>query len=211
MIVLVARVREPQPRDRRSWMLAASRFLLGAGEGGGFPAATKVIAEWFPVAERSTAMGIVNAGTAVGAVVAPPAIAAILLHASWRWVFVACGAAGLLWAVVWAVVYRTPHDGTTDDVADAGANAVDAAPDVPAGLGSRRREVPHRRRVVLLHLLAAEVPLRRARLRREAGRRLRVGAVRGVRRRQSASAVGSRARSFAAAARSTSRASSRSD
>src|SRR6185312_14182834 len=53
-------------------MLAVSRFLLGMGEGGGFPAATKVIAEWFPVDERSTAMGIVNAGTAVGAVVAPP-------------------------------------------------------------------------------------------------------------------------------------------
>src|SRR5579863_6219017 len=34
-------------------MLAVSRFLLGAGEGGGFPAATKVIAEWFPVSERS--------------------------------------------------------------------------------------------------------------------------------------------------------------
>ena len=44
-------------------MLAVSRFLLGLGEGGGFPAATKVIAEWFPVAERSTAMGVVNAGT----------------------------------------------------------------------------------------------------------------------------------------------------
>ncbi|HEY3886081.1 MAG TPA: MFS transporter, partial [Vicinamibacterales bacterium] len=75
-------------------MLAVSRFLLGAGEGGGFPAATKVIAEWFPIADRSTAMGIVNAGTAIGAVVAAPAIAAILLHGSWRWVFVACGAAG---------------------------------------------------------------------------------------------------------------------
>ena len=49
----------------------------------------------FRSAERSTAMGIVNAGTAVGAVVAPPAIAAILLYGSWRWVFVACGAAGL--------------------------------------------------------------------------------------------------------------------
>ena len=57
------------------WMLAASRFLLGVGEGGGFPAATKAVAEWFPARERSTAMGIVNAGTAVGAVVAPPAIA----------------------------------------------------------------------------------------------------------------------------------------
>src|SRR5262245_57424161 len=84
-------------------LLVVSRFLLGVGEGGGFPAATKAIAEWFPLAERSTAMGIVNAGTAVGAVIAPPAIALILQHASWRWVFVACGAAGLLWAVWWSI------------------------------------------------------------------------------------------------------------
>jgi ACS family hexuronate transporter-like MFS transporter len=101
------------------WMLAASRFLLGAGEGGGFPAATKVIAERFPVAERSTAMGIVNAGTAAGAVVAPPAIAAILLYGSWRWVFVACGAVGLLWAVWWLREYRlapeSPGAGRTAD------------------------------------------------------------------------------------------------
>jgi ACS family hexuronate transporter-like MFS transporter len=82
-------------------MLAVSRFLLGAGEGGGFPAATKVIAEWFPVAERSTAMGLVNAGTAIGAVVAPPAIAAILLVSGWRMVFVACGSVGLLWSIWW--------------------------------------------------------------------------------------------------------------
>src|SRR5580704_8696824 len=83
-------------------MLAVSRFLLGAGEGGGFPAATKVIAEWFPVGERSTAMGLVNAGTAIGAVVAPPAIAAILTVSNWRAVFVACGLVGLLWSVWWA-------------------------------------------------------------------------------------------------------------
>src|SRR3954470_11035544 len=89
-------------------MLALSRFLLGAGEGGGFPAATKVIAEWFPVAQRSTAMGIVNAGTAIGAVAAPPLIAAILLHGSWRWVFVVCGAAGLVWAPCWSLAYRPP-------------------------------------------------------------------------------------------------------
>jgi ACS family hexuronate transporter-like MFS transporter len=90
-------------------MLAISRFLLGLGEGGGFPAATKVIAEWFPVAERSSAMGIVNAGTAAGAVAAPPAIAAILLLGSWRWVFVACGAAGLIWAASWLLAYRPPR------------------------------------------------------------------------------------------------------
>jgi ACS family hexuronate transporter-like MFS transporter len=102
-------------------MLALSRFLLGLGEGGGFPAATKVIAEWFPVAERSTAMGIVNAGTAVGAVVAPPAIAAILLHASWRWVFVACGGAGLVWAAWWGVAYRAPEPVAAQSSPEAGA------------------------------------------------------------------------------------------
>ena len=59
-------------------MLAACRLLLGAGEGGGFPAATRVVAEWFPVKERSTAMGIMNAGTALGMVVAPPLIALLL-------------------------------------------------------------------------------------------------------------------------------------
>lgn len=85
--------------------LALSRFLLGLGEGGGFPAATRVIAESFAVAERSTAMGLVNAGTAVGGLAAPPLIAAILLHGSWRWVFVACGGAGLTWAAVWRRVY----------------------------------------------------------------------------------------------------------
>src|SRR5215212_4894483 len=64
-------------------MLAASRLLLGVGEGGGFPAATRAVTEWFPVHERSTAMGIINAGTAVGAVVAPPLIALVLTQGDW--------------------------------------------------------------------------------------------------------------------------------
>jgi MFS transporter, ACS family, hexuronate transporter len=89
-------------------MLAASRFLLGMGEGGGFPAATKGVAEWFPVSERSTAMGIINAGTAVGAVVAPPAIALVIGATSWRWVFFISGAIGLLWVAWWRRSYFPP-------------------------------------------------------------------------------------------------------
>ena len=90
-------------------MLAASRFLLGVGEGGGFPAATRAVAEWFPVSERATAMGIINAGTAVGAVVAPPLIAGILLVANWRWIFLAAGAIGLLWSIWWRRSYVDPE------------------------------------------------------------------------------------------------------
>ena len=82
-------------------LLAVSRFLLGMGEGGGFPAATRAVAEYFPTGERATAMGIINAGTSVGAVIAPPLIAAILLHASWRWIFLVTGGFGLLWTILW--------------------------------------------------------------------------------------------------------------
>lgn len=89
-------------------LLAASRFALGMGEGGGFPAATKAVAEWFPTAERATAMGIINAGTAVGAVCAPPLIALTLSAFSWRWVFFLSGALGLLWCIWWLRDYRSP-------------------------------------------------------------------------------------------------------
>ena len=61
---------------RRRVGAGGGRLLLGVGEGGGFPAATRAVAEWFPVNDRATAMGIINAGTAVGAVVAPPLIGA---------------------------------------------------------------------------------------------------------------------------------------
>ncbi len=90
-------------------MLAGSRLMLGAGEGGGFPAATKAVSEWFPARERSTAMGIINAGTAVGAVIAPPAISLIVTGLNWRWVFFASGLAGLLWTLFWWRNYQPPQ------------------------------------------------------------------------------------------------------
>ena len=94
-------------------MLVASHCLLGMGEGGGFPAATRVVAEWFPVNERSTAMGIINGGSAVGAVAAPWLIFLVLKYtgwfglAPWRWVFFLSGALGLLWTVWWVCDYRS--------------------------------------------------------------------------------------------------------
>jgi ACS family hexuronate transporter-like MFS transporter len=96
-----------------SWSVAVfviGRFFLGLGEGGGFPAATKAIAEWFPVRERSSAMGLVNAGTAVGAVIAAPAVAFIIDHSSWRWAFFISGAIGLMWTLWWLRDYFPPSE-----------------------------------------------------------------------------------------------------
>jgi ACS family hexuronate transporter-like MFS transporter len=100
--------------------LAASRLLLGVGEGGGFPAATRAVTEWFPVTDRAMAMGIINAGTAVGAVVAPPLIAFVLMNchwldlAPWRWVFFLTGALGLMWAAWWWCRYHSPVNAITE-------------------------------------------------------------------------------------------------
>jgi len=91
-------------------MLAGSRFLLGMGEGGGFPAATRAVAEWFPEKERATAMGIINAGTALGAVIAPPLIALVLIYGSWRWIFIITGTFGLLWTAWWRLAYYPPGE-----------------------------------------------------------------------------------------------------
>jgi ACS family hexuronate transporter-like MFS transporter len=88
-----------------AWLLTM-RFLLGMGEGGAFPAATRVIAEWIPSHQRSTAMGIINAGTAVGSVLAPPLIGLVLLHLGWRAVFFMAGGLGLLWVLWWGLSYR---------------------------------------------------------------------------------------------------------
>src|SRR5260370_6662488 len=82
------------------------------GEGGAFPAATRVVAEWVPLQQRSTAMGIINAGTAVGSVLAPPLIGIILLTLGWRMVFFAAGAVGFAWVILWAATYRGNYQGS---------------------------------------------------------------------------------------------------
>src|SRR5260370_1661047 len=51
-------------------------------------------------------MGIINAGTAIGAVLAPPLIGVVLLNVGWRAVFVFAGALGIVWVIWWILSYR---------------------------------------------------------------------------------------------------------
>ena len=90
--------------------LGVARFLLGIGEGGGFPASAKVVSEWFPAKERSLAFGIFNTGSSIGAVLAPPLIALIISALNWRWTFFISGAVGLVWVLVWLRVYSVPNE-----------------------------------------------------------------------------------------------------
>lgn len=84
------------------------RFFLGLGEAGNWPSAIKLIGEWFPPEERSTASGIFNSGAAVGAIVAPPLIAFLGSEFGWQMTFVVIGLLGYLWIAAFWFTYYTP-------------------------------------------------------------------------------------------------------
>jgi MFS transporter, ACS family, hexuronate transporter len=88
----------------------AARFVLGFGESAVFPATLKAIAEWFPRRERSLATGIANAGTNVGAILAPLVVPWITVSWGWRWAFLLIGAVGFLWLAAWLWIYRSPDE-----------------------------------------------------------------------------------------------------
>lgn len=84
------------------------RGLLGAAEPTNFPAQLKVIALWFPGKLRATANSLCVAGSSIGAIIAPPAIAWLALTYSWQVAFVTMGAIGILIAILWKLVYKDP-------------------------------------------------------------------------------------------------------
>jgi ACS family hexuronate transporter-like MFS transporter len=86
------------------------RFLLGAGEAGNWPGATKAVSEWFPKSQRGWAVAIFDSGSAVGAAVAPFIVIG-LYHSfgSWRPAFLITGALGFVWLIVWRLTYTPPE------------------------------------------------------------------------------------------------------
>ena len=91
-----------------AWSLAGFRFLLGLGEAGNWPAGSKVAAEWFPDHERALACGIFNSGSAIGSIIAPPLMVALVKLFDWQTAFLVVGLTGYAWLIGWWFVYRTP-------------------------------------------------------------------------------------------------------
>jgi ACS family hexuronate transporter-like MFS transporter len=91
------------------WTLAIFRFMLGLAEPGNWPAAAKAVAEWFPPAKRALGVGIFNAGSSIGSLIAPPLVAFLTIEYGWRSAFVITGVAGFAWLAAWLVLYDPPH------------------------------------------------------------------------------------------------------
>src|SRR5262245_1126972 len=86
---------------------AAARSLLGRGEAGNFPAATKTVAEWFPRRERAFATGIFNSGSNVGAILAPLAVPFVAIKWGWQAAFLFTSVLSAIWLLTWLTVYRS--------------------------------------------------------------------------------------------------------
>jgi ACS family hexuronate transporter-like MFS transporter len=86
------------------------RIPMGLGESGLFPCTLAATAEWFPLRERALAIGIFNAGSNVGAILAPFIVPIITLLWGWQMAFILTGLLTFAWLAVWLIWYRRPRE-----------------------------------------------------------------------------------------------------
>ena len=125
--------------------LIATRVVLGAGEGPGYPLANYTAFTWFPEKERSLPSAVVVAGGAGGTVVAAPLVILVSNTLGWRAAFGLLGGIGIVWVIVWLRLGGSgPYAARLD-----GAAPVEDAPagDAPFGAAPRAAagETPFRR------------------------------------------------------------------
>jgi MFS transporter, ACS family, hexuronate transporter len=85
------------------------RLALGFAESANWPAATKVVSEWFPAKERALATAFFDSGSSIGGAISPFLVLWIYFHWGWRPAFVVPGILGLIWLLVWRKFYYPPE------------------------------------------------------------------------------------------------------
>jgi ACS family glucarate transporter-like MFS transporter len=88
--------------------LFALRLALGASESPSFPANARIVANWFPNAERGTASAIFNASQYFSLVAFAPLMGWLAEYYGWRSVFLWMGVIGLLGAALFWLVVDSP-------------------------------------------------------------------------------------------------------
>ncbi len=86
--------------------LTATRFLFGMGEAAAFPASSRAVVRWLPVAQRGFGQGVQHSGSRLGAAIAPALVVYLLYRTTWRWVFFIFGSVGIILSVIWFWYYR---------------------------------------------------------------------------------------------------------
>jgi ACS family hexuronate transporter-like MFS transporter len=86
--------------------LTGFRMMLGLGEAGPWPGATKSNAEWFPQKERALAQGLFGAAASIGSILAPIIILMLYISLGWEFTFVIVGCLGIVWLIPWLIINK---------------------------------------------------------------------------------------------------------
>jgi len=86
------------------------RFLVGAAEAPSFPGNSRIVAAWFPTAERGTAAAIFNSAQYFATVLFAPLMGWIVYTFDWKHVFTVMGLLGIVLAFIWLKVIYNPKD-----------------------------------------------------------------------------------------------------
>jgi len=86
------------------WSLCFWRMVLAAAEGPGLAAVLKGARRLMPPHLRDTGLGIVFAGSAAGALIAPLVMIPLELRYGWQAAFLASGGFGLIWTPIWLLL-----------------------------------------------------------------------------------------------------------
>ncbi len=97
--------------------LLLPRIGVGIGEAGGTPAATSILADYFPPLRRPMALTIFSLGAPIGAWVGADLAGRIADAYGWRAVFLALGVPGVLFGAFVFLTVREPQRGQLDSTA----------------------------------------------------------------------------------------------
>ncbi len=90
-------------------MLFVFRALVGAAEAPSYPGNARIVASWFPAAERGTATAIFNSAQYFATALFAPVMGAVITLWGWPHVFSVMGGLGILLALLWLRVIHEPR------------------------------------------------------------------------------------------------------
>ncbi|BAU72283.1 MFS transporter [Metapseudomonas furukawaii] len=86
------------------------RFLVGFAEAPSFPGNARIVAAWFPTAERGTASAVFNSAQYFATVLFAPLMGWIVHSFGWEHVFIVMGVIGILFSGVWMKFIYNPKE-----------------------------------------------------------------------------------------------------
>jgi len=86
------------------------RFMVGFAEAPSFPGNARIVAAWFPTAERGTASAIFNSAQYFATVLFAPLMGWIVHAWGWEHVFVVMGVLGIAFSAAWMKLIYNPKE-----------------------------------------------------------------------------------------------------